>query len=939
MTVRLFALAAAGFLTLALAMGGCQGDPSVARNVRYQRAVELLDQAKPQAAVVELKAAIEIDKQWAPAHRKLGEVYLSLGKVENALAAFNDAATLDPENLEILLDITECEIQLDRLNAARQHLERYSKRVGSTARVDRLLGEIANREGDKEAAKAHFEAAVESDPSSADSHVGLAQLAVEANDLTAATAQLEAAAEADPKDLKVQYGLAEVAIRMGDLGRANDILDHIGELDQQQVLNRLLKVENLIRLGENDAALDQATRITSDYPKLSRGHFLRGFLLLAKGELPAATEALTRATALNDNDASAHFYLGTTLLAQGQAEQARAHLARARELRPDFPLGQAILAEAMIAVGDGSAALSTATALVAEHPDVPMAQLALADATAAAGSTDAAVHKLQQIVAAHPDWPEPLLHLARLQRHLGRAKEALALYARQLEKTPERLPLRLEYGDLLVAQQQWDQVLATADDGLKLSPDAPALHSLKGVALAGLGQRDAAKAELRNVLAAHPEQTNAAVTLAQLHLAENNSAAAIDVLRRATAADPTAQRPRALLARVLASQGKDEEAIRLLEEAVKKDASAPDLANLVILYLRAGKNDSAIRTARRLHAAYPNLAAAHLLLVQALAKAGDPQEAIVESQSLVDRYPDSPQALNLHAALQVITGDPEAAITTWDRSLRAHPDQVAVHIDLARQLLKLGRADDARKHADEVVQALPDNAASYLLLGRVLETQGDHDGAASAYAKGQALQPKDPQVLAEVANFYLRGHHLDDAEAAFLRILDIDPKFEPALLRTAMIAERQQRYDLAAERYNRLLAAYPKNLVGLNNLSWLLSEELGRPEDAIARAEAANDLRPGQWWILDTWSWALAKAGRYEEALRRLDEAQQLRPDVPVLDYHRGVILSDQGDAVGAVVALNRALKTSSEFAEAPAARALLDKLKDSAGTAAAGPK
>ena len=354
--------------------------------------------------------------------------------------------------------------------------------------------------------------------------------------------------------------------------------------------------------------------------------------------------------------------------------------------------------------------------------------------------------------------------------------------------------------------------------------------------------------------------------------------------------------------------------------------------------MRSGKKDAAIRTARRLHSDYPNLAAAHLLLVQTLAQAARPEEAIVESQALVDRYPDSAQALNIHAALQVMTGDPQAGIATWERSLRAHPDQVAVHIDLARQLLKLGHADDARKHVDEVVQALPNQAPTQLLLGRILEAQGDREGATAAFAKAQALQPKDPKVLEDIAAFYVRGNHLDEAEAIFQQILDIDAKYEPALLRTAMIAERQQRYDVAAKRYERLLAAYPDHLVGLNNLSWGLSEDLGRPQEAVTRAEAANRLKPGQWWILDTWSWALAKAGRYDEALRRLDEAQQLRPDVPVLSYHRGVILSEQGDAVGAVVALNRALKTSSDFAEASAARALLDKLKGSSATPATAP-
>jgi len=223
---------------------------------------------------------------------------------------------------------------------------------------------------------------------------------------------------------------------------------------------------------------------------------------------------------------------------------------------------------------------------------------------------------------------------------------------------------------------------------------------------------------------------------------------------------------------------------------------------------------------------------------------------------------------------------------------------------------------------------LPEAAAGHLLLGKVLEAQGDREGAAAAFTRAQSIDPERPEVLAEVAAFYLRGDDLEEAENRFLAILESAPDFEPALLRTAMIAERQKRFDVAAQRYQRLLSAHPDNLVGLNNLAWLLAENLGKPEEAIARAEAANTLQPQQWWILDTWSWALAKAGRDEEALRRLEEAQKLHPDAAVLYYHQGAILADQGDAVGAVVALNRALKISSEFPEAPAARSLLEKLK-----------
>jgi tetratricopeptide (TPR) repeat protein len=920
--------AAVAFLMASLAVGGCQGDPSVARKVRYQRATELLDRGKPQAAVVELKAAIEIDDRWAPAHRKLGEIYLALGKVDNALSSFQQAGRLDPENLELLLDIAQCEIKLGRLTAAKKHLDRYCERIGNTAQVDRLRGEIAHGEGDVEAAKSHFQAAIEADPANPDSHYGLARLAVAADDLPTAADELAAAAVENPNDLKVQYGLAEVATRMGDLGRANEILDHIGEIDQQQVLNRLLKIENLIRAGERETALRQVTALGSEFPKLGRAQFLRGFLLLAKGEVPAATEALTAATALNDNDASAHFYLGAAHLAQGQAEQARAHLARARELRPDFALGRALLVEAMIAVGDVTTALSTATALVADQPDLAMGRLALADATATVGSTAVAIAQLQELIAAQPDWAEPALHLARLYRQTGQGDKAAPLYAQELDKAPDSLAMRVEYCDLLTRQTAWQELLTTTEAGLERTPDAPELITLKGIALGGLGQTDAAKTLLSALHADHPEHAAGAMNLARLYANEGDIAAAVTVLRETTTANPASSRPRALLGHLLRQQGHRDEAIALFEEATKKDARAQDLAALVTLYVEDGKNDAAVRTARHLRADYPDLPAAHLFLVQTLASAGKSEEAVIESQALATHNPGSPQALNLHAALQVVAGKPEAAVHTWDQSLHVNPDQPAVHIDLARLLLKLGRLDEARRHADEVTRALPEVASSHLLLGKVLEAQGDRKGAAVAFTRGQSLDPERPEVLAEVAAFYLRADDLAEAETRFLAIVERAPDFEPALLRSAMIAERQKRFDVAAQRYKRLLAAHPDHVVGLNNVAWVLAEELGKPEEAVSRAEAANELRPQQWWILDTLSWALAKAGRQEEALRRLDEAQKLRPDAAVLYYHQGAILADHGDTVGAVVALNRALKISSEFPEAPAARSLLEKLK-----------
>ena len=918
---------AALFLVTLLVIPACHRDQGGEAELRYKRATRLLDEGNVKAAVVELKAATAAREQWAPAHRKLGQAYLTLGRYDSARDALARAASLAPEDVEIVLDLAEAEIHLDHLDQAKSHLQRYTQGVGKTPRVERLLGALAGRQGDAGAARTHLEAALAADPDAPATRLELARLAVAGNDLEEAARQLGAAAKDHPDDLQLQYGLAEVAIRQGDLGEANQILDRISKIDDQQLLNRLLKVENLMRLGHDDDALTEATSLATAYPALGRAHLLRGVLLLKANRLPDAVEALSRATAADGKDGAACFYLGSALLAAGKGEQARAQLTRATALRPDYPIAQALLAEAHLAVGDTAAAQRVATVLIAAHPELPMARLAEADVAAAGGDLDGAATRLGRLVADQPEWLEGRLHLARVEAKAGHQEAARAAYTALVEGGGP-VPLYLEYGQFLAGGGAWTELLHVAEVALVAHPGVAALLNLQGVALAALDRGAAAEPVFRAALAAEAGHGAAAVNLAKLVAKAGREGEAIPILRAAIAANPQEAASRSLLADLLLKEGKAAEAIDLYEAAVKANASPRDLARLIVLYLRAERADGAVRTARRLVTEQPTLAGAHLLLVQALASSGRTEEALAEAQLLDKMASTWPPGLNQEAALLAVAKRTDEAIATWERSLASQPEQTAVHIDLARLLLSLFKGKEAVAHARLVVGATPADPIAHLLLGRSLEVAGDKVAAESAFERARSLAPAAPAVLTEIAEYRLRCGESAAAEALYEQVLKGEPRHAAALLRLAMIAEHDGHYDEAARRYRRLLVAQPEDVVGLNNLAWILADKLDAAGEAVTHAQEANRLKPDQWWLLDTWAWALGKAGEAEQGLRRVDQALAQRPDSPTLHYHRAVLLDARGDRVGAVVEAKRALEITSEFPEVEAVRTLLARLQ-----------
>jgi predicted Zn-dependent protease len=106
------------------------------------------------------------------------------------------------------------------------------------------------------------------------------------------------------------------------------------------------------------------------------------------------------------------------------------------------------------------------------------------------------------------------------------------------------------------------------------------------------------------------------------------------------------------------------------------------------------------------------------------------------------------------------------------------------------------------------------------------------------------------------------------------------------------------RPDQAIAIYETIIARRPGDLIVANNLASLL---LDRGDEAsVARAvEVARALKGAENpYFLDTYGWAMYRAGKAEEGVAALEKAASAAPGLVDARYHLGVALIETGQAV-----------------------------------------
>jgi len=437
------------------------------------------------------------------------------------------------------------------------------------------------------------------------------------------------------------------------------------------------------------------------------------------------------------------------------------------------------------------------------------------------------------------------------------------------------------------------------------------------------GQVEKALEYMDRYVAANANDPQGYMTRANIHLSRSQWDLAIRDLQQVKALAPRGfdYEPRRLLALCFEQTRQDDLAISELT-SILQDAPthAAAFGELYRMLMKLGRYEQAEQLVLPLAEQYPDnpfypMRLSEILQARALqagkagsAEAGRIADRCVEyAREAARRSGFDPQGISLVANTCINLGRHDEAIRFLDAEIpeaqRGTPG--ALTWKAAALLGKGDRAGAVESVRQALKLAARDVSATMQVLSSVTSLLGPEQTGEILAAELAADPSSVPCRLAAVRLRLLRKDtdgFIADARAMLADLpADGDANVLQARveLMRALAIVLYERKEFAETRslYEQLLRINPQDGLVLNNLAYLLMEDLNDPKAAQVYAEKAAELTPNEPNVLDTLGWNLILLGDHDAGIAMLREAIGTGARIPALHYHLAAALKRRGQA------------------------------------------
>jgi len=328
-----------------------------------------------------------------------------------------------------------------------------------------------------------------------------------------------------------------------------------------------------------------------------------------------------------------------------------------------------------------------------------------------------------------------------------------------------------------------------------------------------------------------------------------------------------------ILASWQARTGHEAEARRIIHGMVE---SAP---NLAIAEPALQLDASHVQVA----SAADGIAEAYLALAATLQRQNASEFSLLLLHLAVQLRPEFTAARLLMSDLQLDTRQFAQANATL-AAVPASDSLIAiVQLRQANILQQQGRTDDAARLLEQIAATYPQRPESLAMLAEMQRAAGHFAQAAATY--GRAIEripnpaPNDWVMFYQQGTAYERAHQWPQAEADFLRALQLSPD-QPAVLNYLGYSWAEQGRNLprARQMLERAVELRPNDGAIVDSLGWVLLRQ-GDTAGAARWLERAVELEPEDWSINAHLGDAYWDAGRHAEAQTQWRRALILHPE------------------------------------------------------------
>ena len=363
--------------------------------------------------------------------------------------------------------------------------------------------------------------------------------------------------------------------------------------------------------------------------------------------------------------------------------------------------------------------------------------------------------------------------------------------------------------------------------------------------------------------------------------------------------DPARVRDRVGLLR---EEGKHEECLRILDEALARGEEAGLLFERSVSARLLGRLDESLRAAERAIELAPNRSAPRLARGFCLMSMRRFPAALAEAERIVGRFPDHSQAHLLRAKLRRLLGDPLGALSSTNDAIAADPQSVEGYTDRASLYLSRSKSAGAVERAadeaaaeqdlDSAQRLAPQSAFAVALRADLASQRGNRAQAIALLDRALETHPRQGYLWLRRAAARRAAGDLVGAERDAAQALELGEEPARALL-TALRGE------------GRGQEARPIYEEGLQ-----LAERgrLSEAGEVAARLESGpDDERRGLGLSLRCM--ILVRSERFAECLETAAQAAKLLPDDPQPWHMAGLAHYFRGDLEASIKAYSAAIE------------------------------
>lgn len=525
------------------------------------------------------------------------------------------------------------------------------------------------------------------------------------------------------------------------------------------------------------------------------------------------------------------------------------------------------------------------------------------------GRLEEALPHLQEALAREPTF-DVAYALAISYVRLKRLADARRLFQQLVAALGESPRLHILIGRAYREAGLYEQAIEEFKRALALNSRQPRAHFLIGLAelLRGGAARFAqAQAHFEAEIAISPDDYASHFFLGTIHLSERRWQPAEEFLKKAQSLQPNNPDPPLYLGQLYFQTGRHEQAAAALEKAIE-------------LTTDIRRNNYQV-------------ARAHYLLAQALARLGREQEALAQLKRSEELRPIAFREQQIEGPLAQVRAlpgreapdsflfvddssaspSPEAAreIQTMLADIIGHSSYNLGVISARRQQYK-----DAARWFRRAARWKPDLAALDRSLGLAAFRAGQYDEAAPPLERHLKAHPDDRAARQALGMSYFMRDRFGDVLRTWRSWLDAPPD-DPALLyalgvslvRTDQAARASQLFSRLRQRYGHI----PEVHLILGQ-AYAQQAQYEQAMESFRQALALNSTLPQAHYSLGL---VLIRRGELEEAARHFREELRLNPRHHQAKYHLAYVLQQAQQNDEALVLLQQLVGDEPNYADA----------------------